>query len=138
MTSRQELQKLSCLRLEEAEALFAAGYYDGCAYLSGYILEFALKAAVCATLKVEEYPEARLKGSFRTHNFDDLRLLGGMEKAFTPANPVRLANWSVASKWRPERRYEAGGTYDRVAAEEILDALRSYPDGALACISSHW
>jgi HEPN domain-containing protein len=137
MATRRELQRLGCLRLKEAEALFNAGCYDGCAYLCGYIVELALKAAVCATLGVDEYPEGRLKGSLRTHNFDDLKLMAGMEQAFT-INPIRLANWSVASEWKPERRYEAEGTYDQIAARAILDAVRDYPDGVLACISSRW
>ena len=135
--TRRELQRLACLRLKEAEALFNAGCYDGCAYLCGYVVELALKAAVCATLGVGEYPESRLKGALRTHSFDDLKLLGGMEEAFT-ANPARLANWSVASEWKPERRYEPEGTYDQSAAVGILDAVRNYPDGVLACISTHW
>lgn len=62
MANRRELQKLACLRLKEAEALYAAGCYDGCAYLCGYVVELALKAAVCATLGIDEYPE---KGSRR-------------------------------------------------------------------------
>jgi HEPN domain-containing protein len=137
MATRRELQKLACLRLKEAEALFAAGCYDGCAYLCGYVVELALKAATCATLDVAEYPESRIRGAFKTHDFDDLRLLAGMEQAFT-ANSTRLANWSVASEWKPERRYRPEGTYDAAAARGILDALRDYPDGVLACISSHW
>jgi HEPN domain-containing protein len=127
------------LRLDEAEALYGAGCYDGCAYLCGYVVELALKAAVCSTLGVPEYPEkgSRLRESFKTHDFDDLKLLAGMEQAFT-ANPTLLASWSVASKWKPERRYETKGTYGQVAAKAILDAVRDYPDGVLACISSHW
>ena len=135
--TRRELQKLACLRLKEAEALFNAGCYDGCAYLCGYVVELALKAVVCATLGVGDYPENRLKGALRTHSFDDLKLLAGMEEAFT-ANPTRLANWSVASEWKPERRYEPEGTYDQGTATGILDAVRNYPDGVLACISTHW
>ena len=106
MATRRELQQLACLRLDEAEALFAASCYDGCAYLCGYVVELALKAAICSTLRVAEYPEkgSRLKESFKTHDFDDLKLLAGMEEAFT-ANSTLLANWSVASRWKPERRY---------------------------------
>jgi HEPN domain-containing protein len=139
MATRRELQQLACLRLEEAEALFSAGCYDGCAYLCGYVVELALKAAICSTLSVTEYPEkgSRLKESFKTHDFDDLKLLAGMDQAFT-ASSTLLANWSVASKWKPERRYEVKGTYDQAAAVGILDAVREYPDGVLACISSHW
>lgn len=44
MATREELQQLARLRLREAEALFAAGLYDGCVYLCGYVVELALKA----------------------------------------------------------------------------------------------
>jgi hypothetical protein len=98
----------------------------------------ALKAAICATLEVDDYPEGRLKGAFRTHDFDELKLLAGMEQAFTLASPKLLSNWSVASKWNPERRYDPGGTHDQAAATGILDAVRDYPDGVLACTSSRW
>ncbi len=139
MASRHELQKLACLRLNEAEALFDAGWYDGCAYLCGYVVELALKASICSTLGIEQYPEkgSRLREALKTHDFDDLKLLAGMELAFT-LNGTRFANWSAASKWKPERRYDAQGTYDQAAAKEILDAVRSYPDGVLACISQRW
>jgi HEPN domain-containing protein len=138
MATRQQLQNLARLRLREAEALFSAGLYDGCAYLCGYVVELALKARICATLNIDEYPEKRLRGGFMTHDFDDLKLLAGMEREFSAFNAVRLTNWSVATKWKPERRYEAEGSYDRAAAEEILNAVRTTPDGVLACISSHW
>lgn len=138
MASRRDLQKLACLRLKEAEALYAAGCYDGCAYLYGYVVELGLKAAICATLRVDEYPETRLNRTFKSHDFDDLRLLAGMEHVFTAANVNLLANWSVASKWEESRRYEPEGSYDQSAAKEILDAVRDYPDGVLACISLRW
>jgi hypothetical protein len=137
MATRRELQKLACLRPKEAEALYAAGCYDGSAYLCGYVVELALKAAVCATLGVDEYPEARLRGAFKTHDFDDLKLLAGMDQVFASAGPSLLINWSVASEWRPERRYQVG-SYDQASALKILDALRDYPSGVLACISCRW
>jgi hypothetical protein len=141
MATRQELQTLARLRLREAETLFAADLYDGCAYLCGYVVELALKARICATLGLSEYPEKvskRLKDAFWQHDFDDLKFLAGMEREFTAARPILLANWSVAAKWKPERRYDPEGTYDRIAAEEILDAIRARPNGVLECISLRW
>ena len=138
MATRRELQRLACLRLKEAEALFQEDCYDGCAYLCGYVVELALKAAVCATLDVDAYPEGSLRGALRTHDFDDLRLLAGMAKVFSSADPKLIANWSLASEWRPERRYDPEGSYDQAAATRILDAVRDYPHGVLACISSRW
>ena len=137
MSTRRELQQLACLRLREAEALFNSGCHDGSAYLCGYFVELALKAAICATLGVADYPDDRLKGAFKTHDFDDLKLLAGMEQAFTATTGV-LTNWSIASKWRSRRRYEPEGSYDEAASKEILEAVRSYPDGVLVCISLRW
>jgi len=139
MATRRELQRLACLRLKEAEALSDAGCYDGCAYLCGYVVELALKAAICATLGIDSYPDkgSRLREALKTHDFDDLKLMAGMERAFT-VNQSRFVNWSAASKWKPERRYDPEGTYSQAAAKEILDAVRSYPDGVLACISQRW
>jgi hypothetical protein len=137
MTTRRELQMLSCLRLREAEVLFAAGLFEGCAYLCGYVVELGLKAAICATLGIEEYPETQLRGAFKTHEFDNLKLLAGMDSSFA-TDPTLLFSWSVTSEWTPERRYESQGTYDQASALEILEAVRRYPNGVLACISSRW
>ena len=137
MLTRRDLQKLACLRLKEAEALFAAHCYDGCAYLCGYVIELALKAAICATIGVDEYPESNFRGALRTHDLEDLKLLAGMEKSFA-TDPLLLSNWSLAVEWKPERRYEPAGTYDEPTAWAILQAVRSYPDGVLACISTRW
>ncbi len=105
---RRYLQALAQLRLQEAEALFPVGFFDGCAYLCGYVVELALKARICATLGLNEYPEkgSRLKDAFRTHDFDDLKLLAGMEHEFSASRPVLLSNWSIASKWKLEQRYD--------------------------------
>ena len=100
MATRAELRKLAELRLKEAEALFAAACYDGCAYLCGYVVESVLKAAICATRGVNEYPESQLRGALRTHDFDDLRLLAGMKRSFT-SNQTLLSNWSVAASGSP-------------------------------------
>ena len=137
MATRQDLQALARLRLREAEALFEANFFDGCAYLCGYVVELALKAKICATLGLDEYPEqGRLKNAFWTHDFDDLRLLAGMKHEFSASHPDLLANWSIASKWKPEQRYEPEGTYDRTSAEEMLNAIRATPDGVLECLLS--
>jgi HEPN domain-containing protein len=141
MATREQLQSLARLRLREAEVLFEAGFFDGCAYLCGYVVELALKATICATLDVSEYPsevKAPLRMAFRTHDFDDLKLLAGIERDLSASNPVLLTNWSVANRWRPEWRYEPAGTYNRTAAQEILNAIRVEPNGVLSWLSLHW
>ncbi len=55
MVKRDELKKLSKLRLNEAKVLFENELYDGVKYLSGYVIELALKARICRILDQEEY-----------------------------------------------------------------------------------
>ena len=136
MATREQLKELTRLRLREAEALFAVQLYDGCVYLCGYVVELALKARICATLSIYEYPDKRQ--AFRTHDFDDLKLLAGLEQEITVANSPLLQNWSVATEWKPEWRYQPAGTHDRRRAELILSAIKADPDGVMACISQRW
>ena len=67
MATRQELKDLAELRLQEAEALFAAGLFDGAAYLAGYVVEFALKARICRVLDSIDYPD---RGELRSARRD--------------------------------------------------------------------
>jgi HEPN domain-containing protein len=136
MATREELRQLAGLRLHEAEALFAAGLYDGCVYLCGYVVELALKARICAVLGIDEYPDRRQH--FRTHDFDELKLLAGLEREITMVNPTLLENWSIATDWKPEWRYQPEGTYDQAYAGKVLEAIKAEPDGVLFCISRRW
>jgi HEPN domain-containing protein len=135
MATREELKELSQLRLREAEALFAAGLYDGCVYLCGYVVELALKAVICSTLAISEYPNEQM---FKTHVFKRLMLLAGLQEQITAANPMLLKNWSAATEWESEWRYEPVGTYDRRRAQEVLEAIKADPDGVLPYLSQRW
>src|SRR6266404_208865 len=140
MATRQQLRELALLRLQEAEVLFGIELYDGCAYLCGYVIELALKARICATLGVIEYPEkgSRLRDAMKSHVLDDLGLLAGMGHDLTPSRPVLIANWSSLIGWKPEWRYNPKGSYDQGSAQKLLNAVRSRPDGVLTCISERW
>lgn len=135
MATREELKDLAQLRLREAEALFAAGLYDGCVYLCGYVVELALKAVVCATLAISEYPNEQM---FKTHEFTKLTLLAGLQEQITAANPALLKNWSVATEWESEWRYKPVGTYGKARAEEVVEAIKADPDGVLPYLSQRW
>jgi hypothetical protein len=46
--TRTDLQQLADARIAEANALLAAGLWDGAYYLAGYAVECALKACIMA------------------------------------------------------------------------------------------
>lgn len=101
-----ELQKLREDRLADAEALFAAGRYEGAVYLCGYAFEFALKEQICRNSNWDEYvPELSepLSRGFRTHKLSDLLTLTGKEDQIL----LNCKNeWFVVREgWNPEDRY---------------------------------
>lgn len=139
MPSRQELKILARLRLREAEVLYAAGFYDGAAYLAGYVVELALKARICRFLGLTDYPSTGpLKPVYAVHDLDQLAMLAGLRSKLTPADAALFANWSVAQPWKPDRRYTALGTYTQQDALDILNAIRDPNSGILRWITKHW
>lgn len=141
MATREELSALAELRLREAEALFDAQLYDGCVYLCGYVVELALKATICRLLGIQDYPDKRsdrIGNAFRTHDFDELRLLAGLQnEGALNAGPV-FDNWSTATTWKPEVRYAQVGHYNRETAERVLEAVRGQPHGVLTWLRQRW
>lgn len=139
MATYQQLKDLADLRLREAEALLAAGLYDGAKYLSGYVVELALKARICRLLDVDDYPEkGELKRVYAVHDLDQLLLLAGLRKAVDPSNKPLFDNWSTATSWKPERRYDAVGSVAQQDAEDILNAIRDSTSGVLTWIKTLW
>jgi HEPN domain-containing protein len=138
MATRDQLKALAKTRLKEAEALFAAGLYDGAAYLSGYVVELALKARICRILAIRDYPDTgKYKQVYATHDFDQLLFLAGLRSKMQPNSSLFL-KWSIASTWTPERRYSPVGTFTKQDAEDVLNAIRDPTDGILRWIKKHW
>jgi HEPN domain-containing protein len=132
MPSRDEMRSLARARLEDAQVLCKARRYDAAAYMCGYALELALKACICRRLRLKDYPDKELKGAFKTHDFDDLKLLAGLDQLISPhANAQLFRNWSVLNDWRPEWRYRPVGSTSRADAEAMLSALCGPPNGVL-------
>src|SRR4051812_39346061 len=105
MATPQQLKDLALVRVDEAEALFAAGLYDGAKYLAGYAVELALKARICRLLEVDEYPDmGALKRVYAVHDLDQLLLLAGLQKAVGLVEQPLFDNWSTAILWNPESR----------------------------------
>lgn len=137
--TRNKLQELADLRVREAQVLFDAGLYDGSVYLCGYIIELALKACICKALNITEYPEAEIKGFFKTHIIKDLLLLAGLRDQLQQQeklSPDFASNWQIVTKIGPEQRYQSGKSQSD--AQDILTAVTSKPDGVLEWLSQQW
>ena len=121
MISRIELKKRAKAKLKDAEVLFNNQRFDGSVYLCGYVIELALKARTCKTLKWNDFPESnndfRNYQSFKTHNLDILLTLSGLESKIKSNN---FFDWNNVNQWNPEMRYGAVGNLTKTVAEDMI------------------
>ena len=125
MIDQAELRKIAEERLKDAEALLAAGRYDGAIYLGGYVVELALKSRICIALNWKGFPQTRSEFqkylSFKTHDLDVLLSLSGAEETIKTGY---LAEWSAVATWDPEARYNPIGSADKNNAELLLESAK--------------
>ncbi len=101
MATRLEFRKLARTRLKSAETLLRKNDWEGAGYFMGLALECALKACVCKTLRISNYPEThkdkKVPDFFMTHSFLRLLLVSGLTDLFGSAKsnlPIAYKNWS--------------------------------------------
>ena len=142
MANHKQLREISKSRLRTSKILIDHQDYDGAFYMMGYVLECALKSVICKRLNLANYPDKDSsedkRSIFRTHKFDILLTLSGIEKDFSLSTLVparRSENWSIATKWRPETRYEPIGSHNQIEVVRVYEALTENPEGILNWIS---
>jgi hypothetical protein len=100
MANRQELRDISKARLKTAKLLIAAEDWQGAGYMMGYALECALKAVICKTLRLNEYPESGKDDNwFLTHRLERLLRLSGMEDIFGNTGGKGFYAWGEFIKY---------------------------------------
>ncbi len=127
MLLRIELLDLARARIRDAELLYGKARYDGAAYLSGYAVEFSLKARICKQLRWPGFPsednEFKGKSSFKVHDFDSLLSFTGI------APKIRAncsADWSTMKVGSPDYRYRPIGSaaqhevHGMIASSKVL------------------
>lgn len=140
--NRAEFQQLSDVRLREAEALLAAGLWDGAYYLAGYAVECGLKACILARLErdgaVVIFEDKKFSEKCWTHKLDDLLVLAGLEAARdveASANPNFATYWRQVVKWKEDARYRRNSKPD---AEDLYRAISDTQDGVLRWMRLQW
>ncbi len=133
--NRAEFQRLAEVRVREAEALLAAGLWDGAYYLAGYAVECGLKACIAKLTRAEDFPpDRRFVEACYSHNLAGLLKTAGLQDQFdadAAADPNLLANWVVVSKWSEQSRYM---TSPEPEARTLVGAVR----GVLAWLTRIW
>ena len=140
MATGIELQKITKARLKTVKILKKAEDWEGTAYMMGYVLECALKAAICSTLNLSSYPEKvkeeNIAKYFMTHNFLQLLVVSGLQKTFSAEGPAKSwENWSnftfeYQGNWT-EMRYDGNRIWDKKKITKLFRALVSARTGAI-------
>jgi hypothetical protein len=145
MAVPNELKKIALTRLKTAKILIDASDWDGAAYMLGYALECALKAAICKSLRLTAYPDTVKDGPIRTffatHKFDQLLVVSGLQDIFNAAGNVDcFRHWSeftveYPGDW-PSMRYNLGrmNQFDEKKARALHANLTDPQHGVLTTI----
>ena len=132
------LRQLAQARLTDARVLLEAGQNAGAWYVAGYVLELALKAVICKTLRIREYPENGLNGKLKTHVVEELVLLAGLKQdlATHRADASFERSWKTVTDWKVDDRYSLVRTRQDVS--DLLDALGNPEHGVLTWLTNQW
>jgi HEPN domain-containing protein len=132
MAKHEDLKKITDARLKTIDILIEAGDWPAAAYMMGYSLECALKAAACKTLHFSIYPPTKtnkkIEEFFRTHSFDVLIIVSGMLDIFGSGGSF-WEDWSAFTQeflgsWT-EMRYEMGSTWDEIKTKSVYNNLKA-------------
>src|SRR6266496_4416805 len=137
--NRADLQKLTKLRLSEAEVLLHSKRYERAYYLIGYAVECAFKACIAKQTKRYDFPNKNLANSIYTHDLNNLLKFSGLEKKHRDKSkryPSFELNWTIVKDWKEDARYSLEITKDR--AETLYSAVVSRKDGILPWLQRWW
>lgn len=136
---RNDLRRLSRLRIREARLLLRAGGVQGAHYLAGYAVECALKACIARQFQQHDIPDRKLVNDVYTHDLDRLLDLAGLRAAlqrYAAAYPPLQKNWSVVKDWKETARYNPGITAQE--AQDLYSACTARRYGVLTWLRDQW
>ncbi len=136
--NRQDFQNLALIRLQEAEILLQNGHYSGAYYLSGYVVECALKACIAKHTKEFDFPDKQVAIDSHTHDLVKLVKNAKLDKelASRRSDPNFGSNWLlVIEHWKPESRYK---TYTEQEAHDMYSAIADPDYGVFQWLQQHY
>jgi hypothetical protein len=136
--NKVDLERLSSIRIKEAEALLNAGCYHGAYYLAGYALECTLKACIAKQVKAFDFPDKKLANDSWVHDLNKLLGTAQLHQALKDKEnqdrEFRL-NWAIAKFWSEESRYDCN--IDALKAQELFNAITDTSSGILPWLQNY-
>ena len=138
MLNRLTLQELANIRFDEAKFLLDNGRYDGAYYLSGYVIELALKACIAKRIKEHDFPDKDIVKNSYTHQLSTLfntALLWDLFEQDLKKNKQLELNWSIVKDWKEDSRYEK---HSKQKAEDMFSAVSDANTGVFEWVKQYW
>jgi len=124
------LEEAFQMRKEEYEILHAAGQWQGAVLHAGFVVELALKIAICKKLN-----EPKLPRIFQVHDLELLLHCSGLRKTFE-GKPDLYRNFGlVLNHWSTELRYEKA-VINKAISNKIHRALFDPASGIVTFLST--
>jgi hypothetical protein len=140
MSARKNFRELAKRKVLTVRRLIAEGEWEVAAYIMGYVLECALKAATCKVLNLSAYPPIKLKDGnqamgFKTHDFDQLLVISGLSDVFDFSN----YNWSTftamyQSDWTQMRYVDMSDKMSETTVKLLASCLYDSKDSIISVI----
>lgn len=137
--NREDLQRLTRIRLREARVLLNNRHYEGAYYLLGYAVECAFKARIARQTKRYDFPDLKLAKEVYTHDLNKLLKLSGLEPEHqreSGRNPTFELNWTIVKDWSEQARYIVD--VNRAKATDFRTAVVSRRNGILPWLQRWW
>ncbi len=138
--NRSDLQQLADERVLDAEALLKTDRWSGAYYVSGYAVEFAMKACIAKKTNLHDFPDKTVVEKAYTHDLTKLLDLAGLklqlERDTTSATNQALGiNWQHVKDWSERARYQQK---TEPQARRLYQAVTDNANGVLTWIKNHW
>jgi len=135
--NRRDLQNIALTRLKEVEVLLENRQYSGAYYLSGYVIECALKACIAKQTRKFDFHDKKTAIESYTHDLEKLVKVAKLDSELkTLVKDRSFANrWALLKDWSEESRYEK---HDKQKALDIYSAITDPNHGVLQWVQQHW
>ncbi len=132
MHTQEQLRELTYKKIKTIQRLIKEEEWEVAAYLMGYALECALKAASCKALRLSSYPPIKSRGEatgFKTHEFEQLLAVSGLSDLFgSVSSTPAYNNWSsftinYPGIWTSMRYEDMSAKFDESTVKELAKNL---------------
>lgn len=137
--NRDDLQRITRLRVKEAKVLLENGYFSGAYYLLGYAVECALKASIAKQIKRYDFPDRKLINDSYSHELEKLLSVSGLKAELQKEirnNQDLEVNWAIVKDWSVESRYFPD--ISETTARDFYSAVTARKNGVLSWLKKWW